>query len=188
MKTIPFFKSDGIYVAASFSSANTFFFKNEKECEILHSKIRIHLQNMIDIIKLRCFPGGWILLFKSKSASQIKNAYLRMNKDKEKLRHEDVEHILSEQFRLANSMTVRSCNSICDRSGSRVHSTLIKMIFECEEEYGKLLDKLSKISVFTNQSLIEYYPELGKVASECRVDISNVIKKGNKSSGLYSIL
>lgn len=180
MKTIPFFQSDCIYVAASFASANTYFFKDEKEVEFLHSKIRTYLQGMIDIVDLRCYPGGWILLFKTKSAHKIKSSYVRMKKGN--LRYEDVGHILSEQFRLANSMTIRDCNFACKRSGSRVHSKLVKLIFESGEEYRMFLRKIEDIKVFTNQVLIEYFPEIGKVAEECGIRMREIRKNRNKKS------
>lgn len=180
MKSVPFFQSNGFYVAASFASANTFFFKYESECKTLHSKIRTYLQSMIDIIELRCFPGGWILLFKTKSANQIKQSYSRMNKDKEQMRFVDVEHILSEQFRIANSMTVKECNAYSYRSGSRIHSKLVKLIFDSKEEYELLLDKMEKIQLFTNQNLLEYYPEIGKVLEEC--GIKNIFRIRDKRS------
>lgn len=173
MKSIPFFQSDGLYVAASFASANTFFFSKETECEILHNNLRRYLGQMIDIVELRCFPGGWILLFRTKSTRLIKQTYFRINKDKETPRFEDVEHILSEQFRIANSMTVRSCNSQCNRSGSRIHSTLIKMIFDSNEEYELFLDKIAKIEVFTNQNLISFYPEFGRVVEGCGMEVTD---------------
>lgn len=172
MKSIPFFKSNGIYVAASFASANTFFFTNVNECEILYSNLRRYLFGMIEIIEIRCFPGGWILLFKSKSTFQIKKTYLQHCKNKSSPRFDDVEHILSEQFRIANSMTVRACNALFTRSGSRVHSKLVKMIFESDKDYHRFLKKLTDVKVFSNQKLASFYPEFGKMVMDCRMEHS----------------
>lgn len=184
MKSIPFFQSNGIYIAASFSSANSFFFRNEEECKLLHSKLRIYLQGMIDIVELKCFPGGWILIFKSKNSNGIKNAYYRMNKKKSKPRYNDVGHILSEQFRIANSLTVRDCNRLCTRSGSRIHSKIIKMIFDDGKDYTRFLEKLKTIKVFSNQKLKEFYPEFGKIVMNCKVNASDkILENKNQKIG-----
>ena len=58
---------------------------------------------------------------------------------------ESVEKIISEFFRLMNSNTVRECNRISGRKGSRVQRKFYKFIFDDEQDYVNFLKRLKRI-------------------------------------------
>lgn len=131
-KTQMWLEANKICLAAGDSVALNLMFETKKDHERFLKYWDKYLGGMTEIINYHLSPTGWTILFKTKSANTIQNAYLLQRKKSKKAISKnvlvDVGKILSEHFRIFLSQYVRRTNASHRRSGTLVKQSFSKYI------------------------------------------------------------
>lgn len=157
---IPLFRADGLFMVRSYASANTLYFEEGEDHQLLLNYIDYFLGGMIEVIDYRLLPTGWVMLFRSKTANKIVRAYQRQRNKSRKSKVKDLSdspgHIISEHFRFAISHYVRRSNQRHGRTGSKIHSRIEKTLVVDESDYRNRLESMAALESFWIQTVGRY--------------------------------
>lgn len=119
-----------------------------------------YLGAMTEVLNYYLSPTGWTVLFKTKSAVEIRESYrlqrAKSKKAKPERTKEEVSGILSEHFRIFLSQYVRRFNARKGRSGTLVFERFRKYVFKSHANYQKIFDLLTSKHRSKRQKLQKY--------------------------------
>ena len=116
-------QADSLYFILSESTAKTLYFQKRANIEAMHLKIKQHMLPVMDVLDYMFVGKGLLLMVRTKSEHIIKDYYNRIQTAKKKaIRFDQASQIISEQIRLALSVSAKRTNKQNRRSGHLVHS------------------------------------------------------------------
>ena len=160
MKNTHELKTGGFYVFESLASANSVFFKSEKEIKIFKKLFKLYVSRYMDINKLYVDASGYQAVVRIKQRKTLlKNYRTECNEKKRDPKKEIVKNpwrIISEKMRIFKSIFVKAINKLRGREGVLVKHSFKKYYFESIEEYNLYVVEMESGKHISSQRNQEY--------------------------------
>lgn len=131
-------EANHIYLIRGASTACSPFFESVEHCRLF---LRLADRFLSDYLRITSFQNnrdGWAMIIATRSADEIKRAYLARRACSQKCKKEyefsEVWQMLSDQIRILLSTYVRTTNFSTGRTGAKVRRRYERYVFESEEE------------------------------------------------------
>ena len=193
---IDHFEANGLYLVWSSASANTLYFEDKIDHQMFLSFVDNFLGKMIDVVHYSIVPTGWALIFRTKSDTEIKEAYFTQRSKSKKVIFgqckEKIGLMLSEHFRFAISLYVKSSNVIHNRHGSKIHSRIQKFILPTQKVLENEIKKMEALVEFCEQTMPWYRPDYNFYCDDEMLSMDHKLKSAkrlykSKNSGLVTL-
>ncbi len=127
-------QADHVYLIRGASVANSPFFENEGDCKLFLKLVDRFLNSFITVNLFQNNRDGWAMIINTKSAEEIKRAYLerraKSKKCKRAFQYNEVWRMLSDQVRIMLSTYVKATNQGRGRKGGKVRCSYERFVFE----------------------------------------------------------
>lgn len=141
-------KSNSICLAMGDSVALNLMFESKQDHELFLEYWIKYLGGMAQLINYHLTPTGWVLLFKTKSDTDICTAYHSLRSQSQKAdktkTYKECSRMLSEHFRIFLSQYVRRTNAHKGRKGTKVLQRFSKYILNEASDYTYFFDLITR--------------------------------------------
>ena len=160
LKRNEFLEANGFYLIGSESTAQNLYFETKADIKYAHSKVKEHLNGVMDIISYLFTETGFLLLVRTKSKEQIIKSYSETQKrHRRSIRFQDPGPIISEKIRHAISSIVGRSNQKNGRSGTRVNSNFMRFIFSSIEGAKSIMKEMLNEQIDLCRQRRKYRPK-----------------------------
>lgn len=148
-----------ICMAQGASTGNVHFFETLNDHKNFLNLWEKYLGGMTDLIQYSFTSTNWMILFRTKTEADIKNAYQKQRLKSKKANPNKIltspARMLSEHFRIWLSQYVRLANKDVGRRGTRVRSRFHKYIVNQHCDYLRIFERIHQ----GIQNLVQPNPE-----------------------------
>lgn len=177
-------EANQICMASGHCVASNVMFETKKDHQLFLEYWQKYLGEMADVIHYHLTEEGWHIMFKTRSALDIKRAYtqqrMKSQKAKKECTYMDVRRMLSEHFRIFLSQYVRRTNVIHGRKGTKVMERFKKYIFHDKIDYEKVFRLFMKQYKESPQQTKKYRPDEGLYDSKMEMKSDSIWKVGSR--------
>lgn len=176
--------SSSICLAMGDAVALNLMFETKQDHELFFKFWKKYLGGMADLLNYQLTPTGWVLLFRTKCAADIKVAYQQFRSQSMKAKPEneyhDVSRMLSEHFRIFLSQFVRRTNANHGRKGTKVLQSFHRYVLKDTADYEHLFDMITRQKRKLSQSNSRYQADETSYDKEREMRLDSVWKVGTR--------
>lgn len=173
-----------ICIAKGHSVAKNLMFKKKKDHRIFMRLWDRYLGKMTEVLNYHLSPDGWIIMFKAKTAEEIKLAYIdqrkRSRKAKKKHQKKEAKRMLSEHIRIFLSQYVRRINANHGRKGCLVMERFRKYVIQDPKTYNRIFNLLTDQERIRSQIQERYQADEGYYDQAGEMEKGSVWQVGRK--------
>lgn len=153
-----------MYLIRGASTANSSFFEKLSDCKLFLALADRYLGRFLTINSFQNNRDGWAMIITTRSADEIKRAYLarraKSKKCNKQFEFKEVWRMLSDQVRILLSTYVKMTNSETRRSGGKVRCRYQRFAFESAEEAERMKQLLETEVYDQAQEVKRYRPSV----------------------------